>query len=149
MKVRRATLLAIAIPATLLLGACDPGNDDTAERVSSDANRARADRGDTAAESIASRTAEVARESADTASEGLRSAGTAVTNASITAAVKSELMKEPALDAMSIDVDTTGDGNVTLSGTVRSQVARQRAEELARSTDGVNAVRNELVVRPA
>ncbi|HEY0879577.1 MAG TPA: BON domain-containing protein [Zeimonas sp.] len=140
MKIHTTLAAALAACAAMVLAACDPGADATVDR----ADAARDSSG-----SIAEKTVDTARASAETASESLRSAGVAVTNASITAAVKAELMKEPSLSAMSIDVDTSGDGRVTLSGSVRSEDARQRAEQLARATEGVTSVRNELEVRPA
>lgn len=129
--------MATSIAVVLVLAACDRGADKPADR-------AHAERG----ASIAEKTVETARASAETASESLRSAGVAVTDASITAAVKAGLLQEPSLSAMAIDVDTR-DANITLTGSVPSEDARQRAEELARATEGVRSVRNELTVQPA
>ena len=42
-------------------------------------------------------------------------------------------------------MDTT-DHVVTLKGTVISQTAKARAEEIARTTDGVTSVVNQLVI---
>lgn len=48
---------------------------------------------------------------------------------------------------MKLDVDVdTKDGVVTLRGKVSTEDARQEAEKLARATEGVKGVRNELVV---
>ncbi len=65
------------------------------------------------------------------------------TDAWITTKVKSKIAADPQLNPFNIDVDTL-DGRVTLSGRVRTVEARQEAEKLARDTDGVVEVVNEL-----
>jgi hyperosmotically inducible protein len=71
--------------------------------------------------------------------------GTHIDDAGITAAVKTAFATDPDVRALSIDVDTR-DGVVTLSGRVGSAAERARAEDIARRTDGVKAVHNELTV---
>ena len=65
----------------------------------------------------------------------------------ITTAVKSRLAADDTVKAYKIDVDTK-DRVVTLTGSVDSSAARDRAVEIARSTDGVNNVVNQLTVSP-
>jgi hyperosmotically inducible protein len=67
-------------------------------------------------------------------------------DAAITANVKSRLTTDPDVSGLSIDVDTL-DGVVTLFGTVNSERERAEAERLARNTDGVKAVRNQIQVQ--
>lgn len=173
----RTAIIGLAFPAALLLAACDNANmPDTARQgtQSAPADQARTSPRD--ATPPASR--DMARSTAPAPSTGAEqrpapqagnttdrntasntggsagstpgsAAGNAISDASLTAAVKAKLMSEPSLSAMSIDVDTTGPGVVTLSGEVKSANAKQRAEELARATDGVRSVENRLVVRPA
>ena len=69
----------------------------------------------------------------------------AVDDASITAAASTGLAKDPELSAIKIDVDTKG-GQVTLNGPAPSEVAKARAEQIAKSVKGVNAVDNNLEV---
>jgi hyperosmotically inducible protein len=45
-------------------------------------------------------------------------------------------------------VDTDKDGVVWLSGTARNRQEADRAVEIARGTDGVIRVKNDIVVRP-
>lgn len=61
----------------------------------------------------------------------------------ITTKVKSKLVADPQLNPFNIDVDTE-DGVVTLSGKVKDDLARREAEKLARATQGVLDVINEL-----
>jgi osmotically-inducible protein OsmY len=67
-------------------------------------------------------------------------------DALITGKVKAEFASDPAVSALSIDVDTT-DGLVTLSGKVSSDVEAERAVALAREVEGVNNVVSSLQVR--
>ncbi len=66
----------------------------------------------------------------------------------ITTAVKSKMAADDTVKAYQIDVDTEG-GVVTLTGTVASTAARDRAVELARGTDGVTRVEDRLTVNAA
>ncbi len=78
-----------------------------------------------------------------------RPAGDRVDDAWITTKIESKLVADPQVSAFNVDVDTL-DGVVTLRGEVEREVARTEAEELARETEGVVAVRNEIrVVSPA
>ena len=59
--------------------------------------------------------------------------------------VQSALMKDPRMKKADIDVSCTR-GIVTLTGKVKSEEAREAAEEIARAQDGVTTVINELKV---
>ena len=65
--------------------------------------------------------------------------GTMASDAEVTASVKSRLAADPALNPFEFDVDTT-DGVVRLGGIVESEADRRHALELARETDGVREV---------
>ena len=74
-----------------------------------------------------------------------RSAGTVVSDASITAKVKASLVADDLTKARNINVDTMN-ATVTLKGNVESKAEADRAMQIARSTDGVTAVKSELKV---
>lgn len=74
------------------------------------------------------------------------SAGNAAGDAAITAKVKAKILAEPGLKSLSINVDTK-DSTVTLSGNVSSEQARDRAKQIAMSTDGVKNVVDNLNVK--
>jgi osmotically-inducible protein OsmY len=74
--------------------------------------------------------------------------GCAETDPGITATVKARLAADDIVRAHVIDVDTA-EGVVTLSGTVPTAVAEDRAIRLARETDGVVEVVDEIVVNTA
>lgn len=65
----------------------------------------------------------------------------------VTAAIKTELARDPGLSALAINVDTTA-GRVQLKGKAPNSAAVERATEIARRTDGVVSVDNQLTVEP-
>jgi hyperosmotically inducible periplasmic protein len=74
--------------------------------------------------------------------------GRAINDTAITASVKTDLLKDPDLSVLKIDVDTR-DGVVTLNGLAGNEEARNRAEKMASSVKGVKEVRNFLTVKRA
>jgi hyperosmotically inducible protein len=82
-----------------------------------------------------------------TAMTGRQTAREAASDSAITTKVKSSFLADPLVSTTAINVDTV-DGAVSLNGVVRSEQERQRAIQLARSTDGVQQVNaRNLVVR--
>jgi hyperosmotically inducible protein len=74
-----------------------------------------------------------------------KTAGENVDDASVTAAVKSQLVMDKAANLTRVDVDTNN-GVVHLNGIVESSEQKGRAEELARRVKGVTKVVNQLQV---
>jgi hyperosmotically inducible protein len=68
-----------------------------------------------------------------------------ITDGWITTRVKSKFIDEDLLKGSDINVDTTNKV-VTLKGTVKSAAARARAVELAKETDGVTRVIDQLTI---
>jgi hypothetical protein len=66
--------------------------------------------------------------------------------AALTGKIKAKMALDDTIRARSIDVTTEG-SVVTLSGSVQSGAARERAVSLARETDGVTRVVDRLQVR--
>jgi osmotically-inducible protein OsmY len=71
-----------------------------------------------------------------------------MSDAAITASIKTDYLKDPDLSVLKIDVDTRG-GVVTLNGLASDEQARSRAEKLAGAIKGVREVKNFLVVKRA
>ena len=82
---------------------------------------------------------------ADRVGDAASGAGAAVTDASVTAAVKTRLLADPDVAGLRIDVDTS-DKVVTLTGTVATAAQKTEAESIARDTTGVSRVVNNLRV---
>lgn len=74
------------------------------------------------------------------------SVGENASDAWLVTKVKSKLLADPEVNSFDIDVDALG-GEVILSGVVTAARVRQEAERIARATDGVKSVRNEIRVR--
>jgi hyperosmotically inducible protein len=68
-----------------------------------------------------------------------------VTDAGLTAAVKSKLLADPDVAGLKIDVDTK-DGIVTLTGKVKTMAEKEEAIRLARETTGVKDINDRLTV---
>lgn len=69
----------------------------------------------------------------------------AVDDAAITASIKADLLKDPDLSVLKVNVATDG-GEVKLTGKVDSEAAKRRATDMAQAVDGVRKVDNQLVV---
>ncbi len=80
------------------------------------------------------------------AHERERTAGQTVDDAAITAKVKSQLLADPDVSALNVNV-TTFKGQVQLSGYVDSANQRSKAEQIAKNVEGVKAVSNDLIVK--
>jgi hyperosmotically inducible periplasmic protein len=74
-----------------------------------------------------------------------RTTGQAIDDATIGTKLKAALAADPELSALKINVDTT-QGAVKLRGEVKSLALRRKAEDLARKTEGVKSVDNQLIV---
>ena len=86
---------------------------------------------------------EAGRDAADKAKEAGRDAGNLMGDAGITTAVKTKMLADDTVRGLKIDVDTAN-GVVTLTGNVASAAERRRALEIARETDGVKSVKDQL-----
>ena len=76
---------------------------------------------------------------------GASAAERAAAAATLTSKIKAKMALDDAVSATNIDVDTEGTV-VTLSGRVGSQAERERALRLARETEGVTSVVDQLTV---
>jgi osmotically-inducible protein OsmY len=76
---------------------------------------------------------------------GHRTAGETISDASITASVKTRLLADTRTDGLKIDVDTQS-GVVYLSGEVDSSEQVTAAVNIAKQVDGVSSVENNLLV---
>ena len=79
------------------------------------------------------------------AAAAANAASEAIDDGQFTAKIKSKMALDDLVQARTIDVDTQN-GNVTLSGRVRTKPERERALLLARETAGVRNVVDRLVV---
>ncbi len=71
------------------------------------------------------------------------SAGEVIDDSVITSKVKAKFVEDPAVSALNIKVETFK-GTVQLSGFANNATEVNRAVEIARSTNGVKAVKNDI-----
>ena len=91
-------------------------------------------------------TEEMARDTRDKAKAAGNKIGQSIDDAWIYSKIKSKLVADSLTPALKINVDVEKKV-VTLRGTVESEAAKQKAEEIARQTDGVDRVRDLLRVK--
>lgn len=72
---------------------------------------------------------------------------TFVKDSAITTKIKTKLAADNVAAAATIHVDTDQDGIVWLSGTAKSQQDIDNAVSIAKGTDGVKAVKNDVKVK--
>jgi hyperosmotically inducible protein len=74
--------------------------------------------------------------------------GMYVKDSAITTKVKTKLLAKEPTTLTNVQVNTDRDGMVWLSGTAPTKEASNRAETIAKETDGVKGVHNNIVVAP-
>src|SRR5450755_1759229 len=74
--------------------------------------------------------------------------GMYVKDSAITTKVKTKLLAKEPTTLSNVKVNTDRDGIVWLSGTAPTREASDRAETIAKETDGVKGVHNNIVVAP-
>lgn len=90
---------------------------------------------------------EGAEKAGDAMAAGAENAAEATGDAAITSKVKTRLLADPDVSGLQIDVDTV-DGKVTLTGTAGSSAQKKEAGEVAKNTEGVKSVDNQITVTP-
>lgn len=74
-----------------------------------------------------------------------RTAGEIVDDSAITAAINVKIIENPELKYLKINVDSFR-GNVTLTGTVPSNHAKEQLIEIANNVRGVKSVKTNLII---
>jgi osmotically-inducible protein OsmY len=78
---------------------------------------------------------------------GQETVGSYVDDKTIVASIKAKMIEDKSVDAAAISVQSLN-GEVSLSGFAKSGREKAHAETIARTTRGVRAVHDNLVVRP-
>jgi osmotically-inducible protein OsmY len=147
----RSTGLLLAMLASAVAGTtCAQGVEEPPARA--DAVRDARAQTDTALDAISEgadtaldATKDAAAAAGRQATAAVSATGAAITDSWITTKITAGFIDEALLTASDIDVGTD-DHVVTLTGTVRSDAAKVRAAAIARSTEGVTRVVDQLVV---
>jgi osmotically-inducible protein OsmY len=96
-----------------------------------------------ATQKVSNATNTVVNKTSEVAQNVNKSAGPAINDAGITTKIKAKLLAD---SITGTTVDTTN-GVVTLTGSVGNDEEKSKAEKLAKETEGVKSVKNDLVVR--
>lgn len=95
---------------------------------------------------------EAGRDAADKTKDTTRdvagTTGKAITDGWIKSKIAAQYVTEDSLDKSDIDIDVTK-GAVALKGAVRTAAAKDRATALAKGTEGVKSVKNDLKIDPS
>ena len=143
-KVQTATMKARAGRAAHVAGVTSVVNNIT---VDPKAGKDLADKTGDAAKTVAVKTGEGAKTVAVKTKDGAVATGDAITDAWINTHIHASMVDEPLLKGSDINVDVDKH-MVTLKGTVASAAGKARAQEIARTTQGVKNVANNLMVGP-
>ena len=96
----------------------------------------------------ANETKEAGKTAANKAGEAAGTTGRTMSDGWVKSKIAAQYVTEDSLDNSDIDIDITN-GAVVLSGAVRTPAARDRATAIAKATDGVKSVKNNLKVDPS
>jgi hyperosmotically inducible periplasmic protein len=141
------TMTAAAVMATFALAGCNKADTSTSanDMVKQTEQKAK-DIGADASKGMAE-AKQATRDLAQDAKQAGNEVADKVSDAVITTSVKAELVKDPSLSALKINVDTAA-GRVVLQGSAPSASARDQAMKLAMAVKGVVSVDNQLKVEP-
>ena len=100
-----------------------------------------------AAKTVGEKTGEAVKTVGEKTKDAAVATGANITDAAINTKIHAKMMDEATLKGSDINVDVNNHV-VLLKGTVASAAGKARAEEIARTTDGVKSVNNVLIVAP-
>lgn len=100
-----------------------------------------------ATKTAAQKTGDAAKVAGEKTKDAAMATGANITDAAINTMIHTKMLNEDALKGSDVNVDVNNH-IVTLKGTVASPAGKARAEEIARTTDGVKSVNNMLMVGP-
>jgi len=125
----------------------DPKEGRSVAEKTGDATKTAVEKTGSATKTAAKKTGEAASTVGEKTKDAASATGEAVTDAYITSSLHAKFIDETTLKGSDINVDTNNHV-VTLKGTVATAAGKARAEEIARTSKGVNHVINQLVIGP-
>lgn len=143
------TMTAAAVLAAFAVAGCSKTDSNANDMVSQTEQKSKdigAEASKGAAE-VGQATREVAQDVKQAGKNAGNEVADKVSDAVITSSVKAELVKDPSLSALKINVDTDA-GRVLLQGSAPSSTAKDQAMKLAMAVKGVVSVDNQLKVEP-
>jgi hyperosmotically inducible protein len=138
----KGLILASLVVAFSVVSACTPRAEEQAKEVTQDVK----DKAAEIAEEAKDKTKEIAGDVADKGKEVLSATGEAISDGWIVTKLKAKFADDKLVREGKINVDVK-DRVVTLKGTVPSAEAKAQAATIARGTEGVSRVVDELAVK--
>jgi osmotically-inducible protein OsmY len=144
LKLILIVIIVVAVGMFFLGWNLNDGDNEVAETrdAAADAGQAVGTAGETAAERGRQAGAEIGERAGQAAAQAQRALG----DGSLTAKIKAKMGLDDTVRALNLDVDTVN-GVVTVKGVVGSEAEKARALQLARETEGVRQVVDQLTVR--
>jgi hyperosmotically inducible periplasmic protein len=148
---KKYMVLAAVLGAAMAAGGCDKQTSSgetvgqKVDKVIDKTNTAAGKAGDKIGEA-AKLAEEAVKSTAETVQQKAGQVGAIIDDTAITASIKTELLKDPGVSALKIDVNTVK-GEVTLKGEADSESARARAARIAAAMAGVLKVNNSIIVK--
>jgi hyperosmotically inducible periplasmic protein len=139
--------LRIAAPEASIAGDAARKTGDAARKTGEATGDAARKTGEATGEATR-KTGEAARDAGQATKEAAGTTGKAITDGWIKSKIAAKFVTEDSLDNSDVNINISK-GVVTLNGAVQTPVARTRAEEIVKATDGVKSVKNNLKVNPA
>lgn len=150
-ELKKALAMAALLGVVLAVSACDKqtSSGETAGQKldkAIDKTNATAGQAENKIGEAAKSAQRAVKDTAETVKEKATQVGGILDDSAITAAIKADIVKDPGLSALKIEVNTVK-GEVTLKGEVDSDSARARAGRIASAVSGVLKVNNSISVK--
>ncbi|MDO6460474.1 BON domain-containing protein [Granulosicoccaceae sp. 1_MG-2023] len=141
-------VIALSFSALLLISACGGNDEETLSESAADTMQDAGDSMSSAADDAMDKAGQATDNMAEAGQDMMEKAQDMTADTAISSEIKAKYIAETDLAAFEIEVGTQ-DGTVTLDGTVTSEPAKTRAEEIAAEVEGVMSVENNLNVEAA
>jgi len=143
--------IAVVIGALVILSGCDKytsSGETVGQKVDKaiDKTNATVEKAETKISEAGKAAQKAVKAAGDTVQQKAEQVGTVVDDSAITASIKADLIKDPGMSALYIDVNTVN-GEVTLKGEVQNETARERAGRIASAVSGVVKVNNSIAIK--
>jgi osmotically-inducible protein OsmY len=125
----------------------DPKAGQSTMDKAGDATKTAAKKTGDATKTVAEKTGEGAKVVGEKTKDAASATGEAVTDSWINTTIHAKMVDEDTLKGSDVNVDVK-DHVVTLKGTVMSAAGKARAEQIAKTTEGVKSVSNLLTIGP-
>jgi osmotically-inducible protein OsmY len=148
LKTRAATVARVASVTRVVNDLkVDPKASESTMDKAGDATKTAAKKTGEAAKTAGEKTGEGAKVVGEKTKDAVSTTGEAITDSWINTTIHAKMVDEDSLKGSDVNVDVK-DHVVTLKGTVMTAAGKARAEQIAKTTEGVKSVHNLLTIGP-